>query len=137
VRAAVSPARRHELSLYEYVVYEGMRDYQCGLNAVGIQNLLPSTSKTSRQYARKHGIPYSSIQLQDGTVALWLGPSKPAKVVVLFHGGGYMAPALGEHISFAFGFAKSPPKDVAVVVLQYGKYPVSKMTRALTEANFG
>jgi acetyl esterase/lipase len=103
-----------------------MRDYQCGLNAVGIQNLLPSTSKTCVNFAKKHGISHSKIQLPDGTLALWLGPRKANKVIVFFHGGGYMAPALSEHMSFAFGFAKSPRKDVSVVVLQYGKDPSPK-----------
>lgn len=113
-----------------------MRDYQGGLNAVGIQNLLPSTSKRCARFAKRHGIKQSKIQLPDGTIAHWLGPRKASKVIILFHGGGYMSPALSEHLSLAFGFARPPQKDVSVVVLQYREYPSPKLRKSsLIRAN--
>ncbi|KAK3303686.1 Alpha/Beta hydrolase protein [Chaetomium strumarium] len=141
---ALPPSRRAGLSFHEYVAYEGMRDYQCGLDAVGIQHLLAPTTTTCRRYARRHKIPYSEIRLPDGTVAAWLGPrnhrhpssSPPSsssssssssskgggvRVRVLFHGGGYMSPALPDHLDMAFGFpaGQTPEAGVAVVVLEY------------------
>lgn len=115
---SIPPARRAGLSFHENVAYQGLRDYQCGLGAVQVQALLPPTSKTCRRWARHHRIPFVQIRLADGTLALWLGARKPKKVTVLFHGGGYMAPALWQHIDMAFGFAK-PRDGMAVVVLQY------------------
>lgn len=115
-----------------------MRDYQYGLSAVGIQNLLPSTKWMARSFARSNKLPYALIHLRDGTTAIVLGPkvakkkSKPAapvtesastaprRAVVMFHGGGYMGPALGQHIHLACGFAKSLPENVYVYILQYG-----------------
>ncbi|GAB1316438.1 hypothetical protein MFIFM68171_06648 [Madurella fahalii] len=119
VAVARGKGKRGGLSLYDYVTFQGMRDYQCGLGAVGIQNLLPATATTCRWFARRHGLPHSKIVLADGTIAVWIGPAEPAKVVVVFHGGGYMAPALPQHVALPFGFAKSPRRDSAVVVLQY------------------
>ncbi|TAQ86633.1 hypothetical protein B7494_g5047 [Chlorociboria aeruginascens] len=110
---------KNGLTFHRYIAYEGMRDYQGGLNAVGIQNLLPATSKTCEKFAKRNRIEHSKIELPDGTTAIWLGSRKASKIVVFFHGGGYMAPALPEHIAFAFGFANPSQKDVAVVVLQY------------------
>lgn len=109
------------LTFHQNIAYKGVRDYQSGLPAVGIQNLLPTTSKTCERFAKKHKIPRSKLQLADGTIAEWLGSPKASKTVILFHGGGFMAPALPEHISLAFGF-KDPRKDVSVIALQYGKY---------------
>ncbi|KAK4237956.1 Alpha/Beta hydrolase protein [Achaetomium macrosporum] len=117
---SLPPSRREGLSFHEYVAYEGMRDYQCGLDAVGIQQLLPPTITTCRRYARRHKIPLADIRLPDGSVAAWLGPRKPERGVrVLFHGGGYMAPALPQHLDMAHGFASKPPEGAALVVLGY------------------
>ncbi|OAA57631.1 Alpha/beta hydrolase fold-3 [Niveomyces insectorum RCEF 264] len=110
---------KHGHTFYRYIVGEGMRDYQYGLSAVGIQNLLPSTSWTCRRFARKNGLPHATIHLRDGTTAVRIGESQPSKAVVFFHGGGYMAPALSDHAHFACGFAKTLPAGVAVYVLQY------------------
>ena len=98
-----------------------MLDYQSGLNAVGIQNLLPSTAKTCKKIAKKKGIPHTEIHLSDGTKAVRFGLGRTEKVIILFHGGGYMAPALPEHAKLACGFADSLPDNTSAFVLQYGK----------------
>ena len=100
-----------------------MRDFQKGLEAVGIQNLLPSTSTASVRFAKSHALEHSEVRLSDGTIAQWLGPRTGAKaIVVLFHGGGYMSPALPEHIALAFDFAEVPRRDVASFILQHGTW---------------
>ncbi len=118
---ALCGRRKNGLTFHQYIGYAGVRDYQCGLDAVGIQNLLPSTSKTCAKFGRKHGIEQSRLRLADGTIAQWLGPRKAAKTIVLLHGGGYMSPALSEHMFLAFGFAQPLRKDFSTVVLQYGQ----------------
>ncbi|KAG5972032.1 hypothetical protein E4U55_000947 [Claviceps digitariae] len=101
-----------------------MRLYQGGLSPVRIQNLLPSTGQSCGRFARKHGLSHAVVELDHGAVVHRLGRAAAAgaarRHVVLFHGGGYMAPALGKHLDFAFGFAEAPEGDVAVYVLQYG-----------------
>lgn len=97
-----------------------MRDYQSGLKAVEIQNLLPSTSKTCQRFAKKHAIGLRIITLTDGTNVPWLGRRDASRVIVFCHGGGYMSPVLTAHLSFAFGFSKPSDSDVSVVVLPYG-----------------
>jgi acetyl esterase/lipase len=59
------------------------------------------------------------IIVSDGTIASWIGPQDASKVVIMFHGGGYMGPALNQHISLGFASSNPPRKDVALVVLQY------------------
>jgi hypothetical protein len=104
------------------MAYTGARYYQGGLKALEIQNLLPSTAKTCRKFAKRHRIELSKIPLPDETVAIRLGPRKTSRVVIFFHGGGFMSPALGDHIHLAFGFAECSKRDVSVMVLPYGKY---------------
>ena len=112
--------RRGSLTFHQYIGYAAVRDFQKGLDAIGIQSLLPSTSATCIKYARAHGLKQREIRLPEGTIAQWLGPRNVAKVVVLFHGGGYMSPALNEHLSLVFGFGRVPRVNISAVVLQYG-----------------
>ncbi|KAH6886749.1 Alpha/Beta hydrolase protein [Thelonectria olida] len=118
-RAALGGSKKSFTSFYEYMAYQGMLDYQSGLDAVGIQNLLPSTAKVCSKVARKQGIPHTEILLGDGTKATRFGLDGTEKVIVLFHGGGYMAPALPEHAKLACGFSNSLPKNTCAFVLQY------------------
>lgn len=98
-----------------------MRDYQSGLSAVGVQNILPSTRWMSVRFAKKNHLAHATIHLRDGTTAVRIGEAnKPSKVIVLLHGGGYMAGALPEHIAYTFRPSKTPLKGVAMYVLQYG-----------------
>lgn len=113
--------QKNGLTFHQHVAYQGMRDYQCGLDAIAIQNLLPSTSKVCERFARRHRIANSTIRLPCGTTAQWLGPRSSRKIVVLFHGGGYMSPALSEHASLAFGLSDPFRRDAAAVVLSYSE----------------
>ncbi|CAJ2504788.1 Uu.00g121820.m01.CDS01 [Anthostomella pinea] len=117
---ALITGKKNGLSLHEHVAYAGIRDYQSGLSAVAIQNLLPLTSKVCLRFAKKHALPFETVSLPDATIALRIGPPNAKKAVVFFHGGGYMAPALSEHASFATGYGTCTTPDVAVYVLQYG-----------------
>jgi hypothetical protein len=121
VAGAIPSGQRQGHSFYEHVAYLGVREYQCGLNAVDIQNLLPQTATTCRRFARRHGLELSTIQLPEDTMAIRLGAPQSDRVVVLFHGGGYMAPALNSHMSSGFGFSSPPRKDITVYVLLYSK----------------
>ncbi|KAG5937449.1 hypothetical protein E4U53_008195, partial [Claviceps sorghi] len=110
--------RTRDLSLHEYLAYHGMRLYQGRLSPLRIQNILPSTGSTCARFAQRHGLSHAVVALEHGAVTHRLGCADAARHVVLLHGGGYMAPALGTHLDFAFGFA-APRADVAVHVLQY------------------
>ncbi|KAK7403907.1 hypothetical protein QQX98_010314 [Neonectria punicea] len=123
-RAVLGGSKGSFATFYEYMACQGMLDYQYGLNAVGIQNLLPSTVKTCKKVAKKQGAPSTEICLGDGTKAVRIGLGRAEKVIVLFHGGGYMAPALPEHAKLAMGFADSLPDNTSAFVLQYGEAPV-------------
>ncbi|KAH8900503.1 alpha/beta-hydrolase [Thozetella sp. PMI_491] len=111
--------QRGGASFHEYIAYEGMRDYQSGLKAVEVQNMTIPTSTRCSQFAKKHSIPIRTIKLPEDTLAFWLGAAEARKVVVCFHGGGYMSSALWEHMTMSFGFAEPVDKDVAAVILQY------------------
>lgn len=118
LKALIRPPK-NGLTTHQQIAYTGIRLYQSRLPATGIQNLRPSTTTSCKKFAKKHHVRHSPIQFPDGTIASWLGPKDASKVVVVFHGGGYMGSALNEHIPLGFAFSNPPRKDIAVVVLQY------------------
>jgi hypothetical protein len=123
VKAALGGSRKG-FSFHEYIAYEGMRDYQSGLSAVQIQNVRPKTTKTCVKFALRYGMAHTTIRLEDGTTAVRLGRGSKDKVVVYFHGGGYMAPALHQHPMCACGFAETIPDNTSVYILQYCEFRI-------------
>ncbi|KAJ9264416.1 hypothetical protein DTO212C5_7142 [Paecilomyces variotii] len=130
-----------------YVRYEGMRVFQTALSAVEKQNALPSTESTCRRFSRKRGLSQKDIQLPDGTKVHWIGSPDAPRVIAYFHGGGYAAPALSQHISFLYDKV-SRYRDVSILVLSYdlasetkNHYPrqlrqaVSMLNYLINEAN--
>lgn len=96
-----------------------MRVFQTALSAVEKQNALPSTESTCWRFSRKRGLSQKDIQLPDGTKVHWIGSPDAPRVIAYFHGGGYAAPALSQHISFLYDNV-SRYRDVSILVLSYG-----------------
>lgn len=60
-----------------------------------------------------------NVLLPDRTKVHWIGSPDASRVIAYFHGGGYAAPALSEHISFLHNNV-SRHRDVSILVLSYG-----------------
>lgn len=65
------------------------------------------------------------ITLKDGTKAHWIGSSNAQKVMINFHGGGYVLPASEFMVDFMFRLQKllsEDGKDFAILFLSYGMF---------------
>ncbi|OKL64017.1 hypothetical protein UA08_01100 [Talaromyces atroroseus] len=136
-------------SFHSYIAYQGLIDFQCGLTAVEKQSILFSSSTTCQIFAQSLNLPHAKVTLPDGTIAHLLGGSSSSakscsdyipfwnssrrikeaedakrnakRVIVYFHGGGYAAPVLPQHLHLLYGLEKKPRwgEDVIVYLLAY------------------
>ena len=70
---------------------------------------------------------------------MWVGnPAKATKFVLLFHGGGYMAPLNPGHLNWCWNaYVKDGKGTVAVAILQYSLSPGAKYPMQLRQAVAG
>ena len=61
-----------------------------------------STEATYLELAKKEGFQPDSINLKDGSKAFWMGPKSAQKILVYFHGGGYVLPCSPGHARWLF-----------------------------------
>lgn len=120
-----------------------------------VQSILPGTRATYADFvkrtavANKHtqfaGLAVHEVQQLKTDVPsalLWLGNRKKAsKVVLFFHGGGYILPAAPAHIRWPWDSYVAEGKrmgvDVACAVLEYGLAPDVKSPHQLQQALTG
>lgn len=101
-----------------------------------IQYFAPSTSEAYETWLRRRNLSPQTQPLESaGGKLLWIGNRETAsKVVLFFHGGGYVAPALEGHFEWCWNaYVKAGEEHgegVAVAVLHYtllvkGRFPVT------------
>ncbi|KAJ5805879.1 alpha/beta-hydrolase [Penicillium pulvis] len=78
-----------------------------------------------------------TVTLNDGSKAHWIGSSKSDIIILFFHGGGYVFPALNGHFvllkCLLDNIHQKTHKSVATLVLQYGKYPDNPHSTELSD----
>lgn len=85
----------------------------------------PTTDEAYLIACKKLNIKPESESLPDGTSMHWLGPKTASKLIVNFHGGGYVLTASPDQYEFLSGLQQllsKQGKDVAVIFLSYGTY---------------
>ncbi|KAF5846461.1 hypothetical protein GGP41_003855 [Bipolaris sorokiniana] len=93
-----------------------------------------STTTNYVKYTEQQKLAPDSITLPSGTQAHWLGKSNASKVLVYFHGGGYVLPAGPGHILWLDDFQKSLGPDVSALLLAYDVAPEAKYPTQLKQA---
>jgi acetyl esterase/lipase len=81
-------------------------------------------------------VPDSEI-LTDGTRAHWIGPRKCSKLIIHFHGGGYVLPAQPYIYSYIHHLASAlstPTTRVSALILSYDLAPGAIYPRQLAQA---
>ncbi|KAH7393612.1 Alpha/Beta hydrolase protein [Cadophora sp. MPI-SDFR-AT-0126] len=98
----------------------------------------PPTDDAYELVCKRRGqIPKSEI-LSDGTRAHWIGDSSAEKVVLDFHGGGYVMPASEFMVEFMFqvvDFLNKKGKNASCLFLAYDLAPGAPYPRQLQQAS--
>ncbi|KAI9646812.1 hypothetical protein NHQ30_004811 [Ciborinia camelliae] len=107
------------------------------LTARQILYVNPNTDHSYETVCKQRGIEPSSETLEDGTQAHWIGKKGAKKLILNFHGGGYVLPASPEAVEFMFSLvdsAEQEGKSLAVLFLSYDLSPSVVYPRQLEQA---
>ncbi|KAH8598102.1 prolyl oligopeptidase-like protein [Bisporella sp. PMI_857] len=122
---------------YRYVALTAMRTTTRRASPKQIHYLMDPTDDAYLAACKKRGFSPKSEVLGDGTQAHWIGDSNADKLVLNFHGGGYVVPASPEMFEFMFQIVdalKSQGKSAAVLMLSYDLAPTAPYPRQLQQA---
>ncbi|KAI9049293.1 hypothetical protein LZ554_007138 [Drepanopeziza brunnea f. sp. 'monogermtubi'] len=128
--------RRPE-SYYRYVVLAGIRTFIEKLTPRQQHYVNPPTDDAYRAICKKRGQQPSSEVLSDGTLAHWIGKPHASKLLINFHGGGFVMPASEHMVEFMFqvvGVLEREGKDASCLFLSYDLAPGAIYPRQLQQA---
>jgi acetyl esterase/lipase len=86
------------------------------------------------KYAKDNDFAPESITLPSGTQAHWIGSSRAKKVVVYFHGGGYVLPCGPGHLVWLDDLQNSLGPNVSILLLAYDLAPEHPYPAQLKQA---
>ncbi|KAL2068405.1 hypothetical protein VTL71DRAFT_16503 [Oculimacula yallundae] len=129
---------RRPQNYYRFVALSGLRKFVQRTTARQQHYISPPTDDAYELICKRRGqIPKSEI-LSDGTRAHWIGDSNAEKLVLNFHGGGYVLPASEYMVDFMFQVVdvlNKKGKNVACLFLAYDLAPGAQYPRQLQQAS--
>ncbi|KXL42865.1 MAG: hypothetical protein FE78DRAFT_34051 [Acidomyces sp. 'richmondensis'] len=119
-------------TLFKDVVFAALRTQLSVISPAQEQWLNSTTEAAYLDVCKKRKIqPDTDVTGKSGLKLHWLGPKKAKKVVIYYHGGGYVLAASPGHIAWLFDLQEMLSKEhsVAIVVPAYtlaphGQYPM-------------
>ncbi|KAK0116478.1 hypothetical protein ONS95_013492 [Cadophora gregata] len=114
---------RRPQSYYRFVALTGLRNVVARTSARQQHLISPPTDDAYELVCKRRGQTPKSEILSDGTRAHWIGDSNAEKIVLNFHGGGYVLPASEFMIEFMFQVITSltsAGKSASCLFLAYG-----------------
>ncbi|EON69714.1 hypothetical protein W97_08974 [Coniosporium apollinis CBS 100218] len=138
-RMVVSPfkGKNGAPTYFKDVMYAMLRAQLGNMTIPEQKYLYPPTTATYLQVAKEKGFQPDSVVLPDGIQAHWLGPRSKEKVIVYFHGGGYVLPAVKALLEYLYAFqqeANSDGHSVSVLMLAYTLAPEGQFPTQLKQA---
>lgn len=124
-------------SYYNYVNMTALRTFVRRASVRQLQYLTPPTDNAYEVICKKRGRVPNSLILEDGTRAHWIGSSKAEKLIVNFHGGGYVLPCSESMLEFVFQVVEvltAQGNSVAAIALSYDLAPGAIYPRQLQQA---
>ncbi|KAF1357454.1 alpha/beta hydrolase fold domain-containing protein [Lizonia empirigonia] len=94
----------------------------------------PNATPTYLQYCTLQKLTPESLTLPSGTQAHWLGSKDAPKVLVYFHGGGYVLPCTSGHVLWLDELQKSLGPSVSALLLAYNLAPEATYPTQLHQA---
>ncbi|RDW89463.1 hypothetical protein BP6252_01495 [Coleophoma cylindrospora] len=124
-------------SLYSYICLTAIRTATRRLSPRQQHYMFPNTDSAYEEVCKARKVTPQSEVLEDGTKAHWIGDKKADKLIINFHGGGYVMPAGPGMIEFMFRIVdmlSAQGKSVAVLFLAYDLAPGALYPRPLQQA---
>lgn len=125
--------------LFKDVVFAALRSNLANANLAQERYVDSTTEANYLALAkRKNFQPEIEVLGSTGAKALWLGNKSAEKVILFFHGGGYVLAASNGHIEWCFelqeALSKDSGKKVAVCMLAYSLAPEEHYPTQLKQA---
>ncbi|KAH9959257.1 Alpha/Beta hydrolase protein [Russula dissimulans] len=93
-----------------------------------------TTAQVYAEWARKSGVEALTDELPEGARLHWIGPRREDRVVLYFHGGGYVFPASMDHLNMLGSLQKEYKGSVGIAMLNYSLVPESHFPAQLRQA---
>ncbi|KAH6698993.1 Alpha/Beta hydrolase protein [Leptodontidium sp. MPI-SDFR-AT-0119] len=129
---------RRPQSYYRFVALTGLRKFVENTTARQQHYVSPPTDDAYELVCKRRGQTPKSEILSDGTRAHWIGSSGAEKIVLNFHGGGYVLPASEFMVDFMFQVVEvlnKKGKNAACLFLAYDLAPGAQYPRQLQQAS--
>lgn len=135
-RAIVSPFKGSNGSnkYFKDIVFAAFRTQLGNLDIAADRYMNEPTSTVYHNFAKENNFTPESITLPSGTQAHWFGPSSNKKLIVYFHGGGYVMPCGPGHQLWLNDLRKSMGSEVSAVLLAYDLAPEHTYPAQLKQA---
>ncbi|OJJ76868.1 hypothetical protein ASPBRDRAFT_190214 [Aspergillus brasiliensis CBS 101740] len=106
-----------------------------------LQAVLPSTLDTYEAWTLSHGVDRTVdvLAADKATRLLWIGPRISKKVLLFFHGGGYVMPLSEAHLDWMTYLRREAINagvDMSVCILEYDLIPTKRYPRQMTQGIF-
>ncbi|KAL4861466.1 hypothetical protein BDV12DRAFT_208003 [Aspergillus spectabilis] len=114
------------------------RIYTTSLSPKAILATSPTTEEGYQKFVKSQGLEAETIALPDGTKAHWLGDQTAEKVLLYFHGGGYLLYAVKGHFHLlheSIQAVKERHGKLAVLFLEYDVSLDAPYPRQLQQAS--
>lgn len=96
--------------------------------------LAPSTDERYVSFMRKRRQQPTTEIIHHSAKAHWIGSPEASKILVVFHGGGYINPILEPHLEFYYKLKETLTIDASIVILSYYLTPESQYPVQLQQA---
>ncbi|KAG9231858.1 prolyl oligopeptidase-like protein [Amylocarpus encephaloides] len=134
----LKPKEKRSTKYYRHVAFTAMRTLLVNTTARQQHFLAEPTDDAYLKSAKKNGFEPQTLYLKDGTAAHWIGDPKASRLIVNFHGGGYVFPAAPEMFTYMYTLLthlnSSSSQKASCLFLSYDLAPSSPYPRQLTQA---
>ncbi|KAF2655212.1 alpha/beta-hydrolase [Lophiostoma macrostomum CBS 122681] len=117
----------------KHVIHTALRVMNTRVSAKQIQFFSASTDEAYRAFAKDKGLAPTSTNLIEDATAHWIGSPDAERILVIFHGGGFVYPAT-TRFEFVYDVQKEAGDDTAGVVLSYSLAPGKQYPHQLKQA---
>ena len=123
-------------TLFKDIVFAALRKNLSITSAETEQWMNPSTDSGYLQLAKDKAFQPETTVLEGGLKLHWIGPKTAKKVLLYFHGGGYVLSCSPGHYGWLFDLQQTLSKDsnVSVVLVAYTLAPHGQYPKQLDEA---